>query len=222
VLVSDETKSIVPFHYLLLSHPDHAAVPEELDIRQQFRMGTYLKQLHQIDNDWFGTPGSPSDVVSWQEAFTALLDELLQRVEEDVVWGQGEAMEDLRKSLSRAIGFYLFDDVEVPSLVWLTGGEDSVLVAEGQESDVSLLFGFSLALWGDPLLETMFMSPSKAFLEGYEGTLIVFQRQRTKRTWYTLFFALMVMIESEDEVKVNQGRTLVEKCVNILKTAPCY
>lgn len=185
-------------------------------------MGAHLKQLHDIDNDWFGAPGSPSDVISWQEAFTALLDTLLQRVEGDEIWAQGGLMEDLRKSLSRAIGFYLFDDVEVPSLVWFTGDESSVLVCGDGERDVASWFGFSFALWGDPLLETMFMSPSKAVLEGYQGSLIVFQRQTTKRTWYTLFFALLVMVESENEDKVKQARALVVKCVDILKTAPCY
>lgn len=185
-------------------------------------MGVHLKQLHEIDNDWFGTPGSPSDVISWQEAFIALLDTLLQRVEGDEIWVQGGLMENLRKSLSRAIGFYLFDDVEVPSLVWFTGDESSVLVKGDGVKDVVSWFGFSFAIWGDPLLETLFMSPSNAVLEGYQGTLIVFQRQRTKRIWYTLFFALLVITESEDEGKVKQARALVVKCVDILKTAPCY
>jgi hypothetical protein len=185
-------------------------------------MGSYLKQLHQIDNDWFGTPGSPSDVISWQEAFTALLEMLFERVEGDEVWKNNGLMEGLRANLSRAIGFYLFDDVEVPSLIWLTGDERSVLVSDDQDADVALFFGFSFVLWGDPLMESMFMSPSRAVLEGYEEPLIVFPRQRTKRTWYTLCFALLVIAESEDDEKVKQARALVEKCAEALKNAPCY
>lgn len=221
-LLTDETRSIVSFDYLLLSFPDNATVPHKLDLRQELRLGTYLKQLHQVDNDWFGTPGCPSDVISWQEAFTALLENLLESVEGDEMWKNNGLMGDLRKSLSRAIGFYLFDDVEVPSLIWFTGDEEAVLVTDGRDRDIALLFGFSFALWGDPLLETMFMSPSRPVLEGYEEKLIVFPRQRTKRTWYTLFLALLVMVESEDKERVKIAKVLVEKCVETLKNAPCY
>jgi len=111
----------------------------------------------------------------------------------------------------------LFDDVEFPSLVWFTGDESSVMVNGGGERDFALCFGFSYAVWGDPLLETIFVSPSAALLEGYQGTPIVFHRQRTKRTWYTLFYGLLVMVESEDADKVNQARSLVKRCVDALR-----
>jgi len=76
-------------------------------------------------------------------------------------------------------------------------------------------------------------------LEGYEGAgggkLVVFQRQKTKRLWYTLFSALLVLAEEGTELsevqttvdqrrkdKVERAWETVEKCVEALKDAPCY
>jgi hypothetical protein len=78
--------------------------------------------------------------------------------------------------------------------------------------------------------------PSAAFMEGYLGgggkPLILFPRQRTKRLWYTLFLALMVLtkygvptLEDDDEgglVKEQRiwARQSLVKCVDDLKDAP--
>ena len=85
------------------------------------------------------------------------------------------------------------------------------------------------ALWGDPLLETMFMEPSAAFVEGYGGPLIVFARQKTKRLWYTLFLSLVVLVQAKrlglgevDYEKVRWAKETAGKCVAGLKDAPCY
>ena len=85
------------------------------------------------------------------------------------------------------------------------------------------------ALWGDPLLETLFMDPRAAFVEGYGGPLVLFARQRTKRLWYTLFLALVVLVQADrlgsgkvDEEKLQWARETVVKCAAALKDAPCY
>ncbi len=150
--------------------------------------------------------------------------------------------EKIRLYHSRAIGFSLFDDVEVPSLVWLTGSEDDIFIGETCDPNdpwsfeiAAILPGAAHALWGDPLLESFFIppSPSKATAEGYiaggGGALTLFPRQNTKRTWYDLFLALLVLYEIRelgDEDELREKRVWCEKTildsVDVLKDAPCY
>ncbi|OJT06000.1 hypothetical protein TRAPUB_3187 [Trametes pubescens] len=236
---------LVPFPYLLLSHPrgvslSAARASGKLSARQtallDLRTGAYLKQLHErVQNDWFGLPTQDKDeLYSWQEAFTPLLEGLLEDAQ---AAGIALPYEDLRRALSRAIGFFLFDDCEVPSLVSFTGSADAVLVdfdletgapgGEDAEVAVTSFVPVSHALWGDPLLETLLLDPSEAFVEGYGGPLIVFARQKTKRLWYTVFLSLMVLLQAmkggvgENE-KVKWATETLEKAVEALKNAPCY
>jgi hypothetical protein len=134
----------------------------------------------------------------------------------------------------------------VPSLVWFTGSEDDIYVFEAAPAGkkngtiATVLPNFAHALWGDPLLETFFLppAPSAAVLEGYTGSgggqLIVFPRQKTKRLWYTIFLALIVLREcsqtSESDTTASEGEVhsrewaidLLRNSLLALKDAPCY
>ena len=241
----DTSESLVPYSYLLLEHPrgvplSHARASGKLSARQlamlDLRTGAYLKQLHErVQNDWFGLPSQEKDeLYSWQEAFTPLLEGLLDEAHRA---GIELPYEDLRICMCRAIGFFLFDDCEVPSLVSFTGDEDSTFVdvdletgapgGEDEEVRITSFGAFGHALWGDPLLETLFMDPSAGLVEGYGGPLIVFARQKTKRLWYSLFLALVVLVEArrqgkEEHEKVQWARELAERSATALKNAPCY
>ncbi|KAH7915547.1 hypothetical protein BJ138DRAFT_1132589 [Hygrophoropsis aurantiaca] len=247
----------LPFQWLLLSIPhsagastrlSHATLTPQQQARVDLRLGSYLQSLHALQNDWFGVPlpagASPTDIAcySWQDTFTGLFEELLSEME----GVEGIPAEEIRRYFSRAFGSFLFDDAEVPCLIWLTGSPDDVFISSlsgDADADVDITYilpTFSRALWGDPLLETFFMppGPSIALSEGYSeaggGPLIVFPRQRTKRTWYTLFMALLVLAEelrggegkrSEIEgirEKVKWAREILPKCIEVLKDAPCY
>jgi len=245
----DTTLAVIPYHYLLLSHPKgvslaHAKQSGKLTDRQSLlldlRIGSHLKKVHDtFQNDWFGLPSQEKEeLYNWQEAFTWLLESLLHEAQED---GENIPYEELRKYLSRAIGFFLFDDCEVPSLVSFLGNDESIIVdfdpsspSEEDEIQITSLVPLSHALWGDPLLETLFLEPSRAFLEGYGQTLTIFPRHKTKRLWYTLFLALVILVQENRATKVGdtfceQGgekskwaREMLEKCVEKLKDAPCY
>jgi hypothetical protein len=258
--------SLIPYHYLLsplspfsstsiISLPDarrSGALTPNKNVLIDLLLGKFLGQLHSgVQNDWYGLPtlggvepGVPS--YSWQETFTGLLEDLLAQVE---AAGLTLPYPDIRLYLSRAIGSFLFDDVEVPSLVWFTGSEDDIYLvvpsAEGAETApggiAAILPNIGNALWGDPLLECFMMGkegegPSEAFLEGYVGgggeKLVVFPRQRTKRVWYTLFLALLVVtkygaVASEgEEAFVGEKRVwakeALRRCVETLRDAPYY
>ncbi|KDR79141.1 hypothetical protein GALMADRAFT_243022 [Galerina marginata CBS 339.88] len=127
------------------------------------------------------SPNYPSESYSWQETFTHLLETLLSEFEaaKSPNFTLDLPYEDIRRYLSRAIGSFLFDDVEVPSLVWMTGSEDDVYVfispssspsssSTGSSSSANstpptagiaaILPNIAHALWGDPLLESFFSS----------------------------------------------------------------
>ena len=222
------------------------------------KLGQAFAQLHQnVQNDWFGIPAetapvapsvpgllsgssvltsalsaAPSDTAySWQETFTGLLEDLLQHL--PPAHAAAIPLADIRACLSRAIGFYLFDDADVPALVTLTASPDFIYVEEDASGDgdidVSIVIPPALALshsvYGDPLLEGIFLppGPGEAFMEGYKEALIVFPRQRTKRMWYTLFFALLALTaKRRDKQDEEWALKMIEETVEALKKAPSY
>lgn len=271
--------------------------PKQL-ARVELKLGTYLRALHEITNDWFGIPmekptpeppsipsfktlfsdqtgedgeGDGEDMTpyNWQDTFVLQLEELIEYVcgaEARKTAPSGHMVnidvDALRHSLSRAIGSFLFDDAEIPRLVWITGSEEDVIVSltpgksrkhgsdgsdgttseEDTEADIAyILPTFGRALWGDPLMEAWFLplGPTTAINEGYfggeeDGTLIVFPRHRTKRVWYTVYLALIVLAEEmvsqqergtgdkSDREATRWATSILPECVGILKDAPCY
>lgn len=249
--------------------------------RIELQLGTYLRALHSVTNDWFGRPAEPAKLkhpaapfipfafsvdnggvgqeteedwsrYSWQDTFVLMLEELLAELTGadghtvlfDLRGELGIDVEELRRYLSRAIGAFLFDDVEVPGIIWVTGNEADVFVSlsplgnastESQDSEAGadiayLLPTFSHTLWGDPLMEAWFIppGPSQAINEGYfggeGGRLIVFPRHKTKRVWYTIYLALLVLAEEQrghETGRVETGeehRSKVEWAREILPT----
>ncbi|TFK47300.1 hypothetical protein OE88DRAFT_1811129 [Heliocybe sulcata] len=242
--LTDSTCSRVPYCYALTARPSGVPLSEargQLSKRQNalidLRLGSYLQQLHAIENDWFGMPtevgGEPDDPsYSWQESFTLFLEEMLYEAE---ARGEDLPFSDIRGWLSRAIGFYLFDDVEVPKLIWFTGREEDIYVdlpsssSEDEEPRISAFLNLCHALWGDPLLESLFYAPSPALIEGYGAPIITFPRQNTKRLWYTLFWGLVVMKEAaaeesgdDSDQRKRWAADIVKTCLEKLKDAPCY
>ncbi|KAG5634236.1 hypothetical protein H0H81_002768 [Sphagnurus paluster] len=254
----DTSLSSIPFHYLLsppspfpstsiVSLPVARAsgsLSDKAQVSIDLLLGTFLAMLHNgVQNDWYGlptlvdTPTPPSDTgYSWQETFTGMLENLLMQVEKDEAgYGVHLPFTDIRRYLSRAIGSFLFDDVEVPSLVWFTGSEEDIYITLPSGSPAgsgstepgtiaAILPNVAHALWGDPLLEAFMMGPpervaegkgpSEAFMEGYIGAgggpLLIFGRQRTKRIWYSFFLALVVLTKynpgSKEEEWVERKR----------------
>jgi hypothetical protein len=168
---------------------------------------------------------------NWQETFVRLIDEAICAAESAGIITSAEDVAALRGYLARAIGAFLFDDVEVPSLVSLTAGAESVFVTDtvGEPQLALLLPSFAHLLYGDPLLERAFSpseAPSKALLEGYGAPPpIVFARQRTKRMWYDLYLGLVVLLGAKrmgNDQNVDWATRLVEHSRVLIRDAPCY
>ncbi|KAK7434671.1 hypothetical protein VKT23_020079 [Stygiomarasmius scandens] len=218
----------------------------EQEVLVDLGLGQLLGQLHsKVQNDFYGravTEGVPKDPsYSWQETFTTLLESVFVHFEGRPNAEITSIISSLRPSLARAIAFYLFDDVEVPSLVWFTGSEDDIFIFKPLPSSnpkdpptiAAFLPNLTHAIWGDPLLETFFLSSStsssnSAMMQGYvEGgglPLLAFARQKTKRLWYTVFLAFLTLIERarEEDDKTLWALQMLKECVDKLKDAPCY
>jgi len=208
------------------------ALPPERVASLDLRFGLALRTLHNLQSEWCGPPPLESEgLYSWQEAFILLIEEALGAAESASLVSVDVASA-LRGYLARAIGAFLFDDVEVPSLVALTTGAESVFVAEidGEPQLALLLPSLAHLLYGDPLLERAFSpseEPSRALLEGYGDPppMVFARRQRTKCLWYDLYLGLVVQLGAR---RVGDGRTvdwavqLVEHSRVLLRDAPCY
>jgi hypothetical protein len=195
------------------------------------RIGVALRTMHNLQSEWCGPPPLEKEgLYSWQEVFTLLIEETLSAAESAGI-ASADDVTALRGYLARAIGAFLFDDVEVPSLVALTTGAESVFVADvdGEPQLALLLPSLAHLLYGDPLLERAFSQsevPSRALLEGY-GTPapIVFARQRTKRMWYDLYFGLVALLGARrvgHDQSMDWAVRLVEQNRVLIKDAPCY
>lgn len=251
--VLDTSRTIVPYD-LLLTPPYHipsanmvsladAKAQNLLSIEQltfiDIYLGKFLGQLHSgVLNEWFGLPqlSEPQDPSSsWQESFILLFESLLSEFE-----AQGPPSDiqitECRQYFSRAIAYFLFDDVQVPSLVWFTGSEHDIYVTfnPGDPSPQSISIAAILpnlahAVWGDPLLETLFMppGPSKALNEAYLDSggeqLIIFPRQKAKRIWYSCFLALLVLVEHpETDEKRSWALDTLRDSIVTLRDAQMY
>ncbi|KAH9965348.1 hypothetical protein BC827DRAFT_1265357 [Russula dissimulans] len=207
------------------------ALPPERVAILDLRFGVALRTLHNLQSEWCGPPPLESEgLYSWQEAFILLIEEALGAAESASLVSV-DVTTVLRGYLARAIGAFLFDDVEVPSLVALTTGTESVFVAEvdGEPQLALLLPSLAHLLYGDPLLEWAFsqsQEPSRALLEGYgEPPLMALARQRTKRLWYDLYLGLVVQLGARragDGRVVDWAVQLVEHSRVLLRDAPCY
>jgi len=207
------------------------SLPPERVAALDLRLGVALRTQHDLQSEWCGPPTLESEgLYSWQEAFTLLVEESLSAAESAGV-ASADDVGALRSYLARAIGAFLFDDVEVPSLVALTTGTESVFVTDvGGDSQLALLLpSFAHLLYGDPLLERAFSpseAPSRALLEGYGAPPpIVFARQRTKRMWYDLYLGFVVLLGAKragGNQNVDWAVQLVEQSRVLLKDAPCY
>ncbi|KAF7324733.1 hypothetical protein MKEN_00515000 [Mycena kentingensis (nom. inval.)] len=253
--ILDDTRTVIPHVYLVT--PIYAVVSSNLVSLAQARagklltphqqalidlqLGSFLGELHKgAQNDWFGRPtlggAEPADPsYDWQETFVSLLEGLLDTLPAMLPLSNPDITTSLRTSLARAISAFLFSDVDVPSLVWLTGSPDDVFLAftaAGEFATFAILPAVAHAVYGDPLLETFFLDgASAAFWEGYrtargeqDGAIMVFPRQRTKRVWYDVFLALLVLKQRGDkrDDKSSWAEECIRKSVEVLKDAPCY
>lgn len=223
--------------YLLLTHPGGVPLSDprfssdscsSVNIRHE--VGAHLRLLHEVQNDWFGLPSDPgewSECYSWSECFTLLMENALDAASAIFLSSPGSGpsgnkilteddIRNLRQHLSRAIAFYIFDGVEVPSLIWCPSLDwERFVIVKGDRLDdetnftglrVSSFTGWEGAIWGDPLMEGAFANPSAELMESYGTELITLYRHKAKRLWYTIYATIVTMTNLKRNGGVVEGK----------------
>jgi hypothetical protein len=242
---SSSPSALLPYAYLLLACPPGTllstlsttgSLTSDQNVHLDAQAGAFLRELHAVDHDWYGRADAPAAAraLSWQDAFVLLLEEALEALAPETSLD----VERARRLLGRAIGAYLFDDVDVPALVALAGAPASFLVGDGDDASggprvvCALATGLARALWGDPLFEQMLARPSEALLRGYlDGRqgLTQFARQRIKMLWYQVYHAVLVLVEAQRAgvganlvEEVTEARKEVERLLGDIENSTCY
>jgi hypothetical protein len=188
-------------------------------------------------------------LLSWQDAFLLMLEEALDGAFPAGTTDANAAADAARAAavralLVRALGAFVFEDVEWPHLaacvpdastdVLLTSAPDDP--AGALEIACALPVGLPRARWGDPLLDRALRgppAPSGAFLAGYTGaddTLVPRARERAKALWYRVLDAAVVLADAraagaesaDGGHEAERARREIDECVARLREIPVY
>ncbi|MBD3918475.1 aminoglycoside phosphotransferase family protein [Paenibacillus sp. PR3] len=196
----DDSRELVPGRYFfqerLLGKPyntlrDQLSEEEQIVIERE--LGTYNARINTITGESFGYFGLPqSHRSNWREAFTAMIDGLLQDGIDAGITLPLSYEEIASIAQSHAI---CLDKVTAPKLVLWDLWEGNVFVNEGR---ITGLIDHERALWGDPLMEHFFsfFSNRTPFLDGYGvESPSASSNTRERRLLYDLYLSLVLRIE---------------------------
>jgi len=188
-------------------HKVRGEIAPNVQQRINRQIGGYLREINAIEGAAFGYgPESTPRFAAWRDAFDAMLMTVLQ---------DGEDM-DVELPLSYA-GYHdlarqhyaALDEVRAPRLVhwdlW-----DGNIFFDIETQTITGIIDHERALWGDPLMEVNFTGydPSSDFAVGYGIPVLDTPAQRTRRTLYSLYLFLIMVIECYYRQYPNNGQEL--------------
>ncbi|HLO99768.1 MAG TPA: phosphotransferase, partial [Fimbriimonas sp.] len=151
-------------------------------------IGAILSNLHQVGGSQFGTYLGPH-FTTWPEAFMHLVSDLEQDAR------------DASVQLDPGI-FTLFDrhaasleSVKEARLVHWDMWDENILIDPATLS-ITGIVDFERALWGDPLLEWNFITPSATLLEACPH-IVLDKDAQIRRSLYSLYLGLILVIETK-------------------------
>ena len=158
-----------------------------------FHIGSYTKQLNQIEGEKFGYYAQPDKQGEcWYEVFRSMLMDvchdagrknIVLPVEEEKI------LEMLEKD-----GHY-FATVKTPEFVHWDIWEGNVFIHNGK---ISGIIDFERCLWADPLMEVGFRTYhcEPSFFEGY-GIMKLHEEEKRRARWYDLYLFLIQCLEGD-------------------------
>ncbi len=146
-----------------------ARLPGPIRARVDASLGRHVRALSDsCTGSAFGPPASVlsgEGAPSWRTAFACMLEGALRDAEDMLVTIQYDVIR--AHFLAHAA---LLHEVKTPRLVLLDVGDERNILIDEQTGAIVGLTGFGNAVWGDPLLASVFANPSAAFCEGYGAT----------------------------------------------------
>lgn len=193
VLTVDFSRGLLDLDYYLMECVDGDFLnvvqdqlpPSELaEIRRH--MGRTLREINSIPGETFGSIVDPSGS-SWRESFVGMMEGVLLDGEASPVELDYDAIRRVVESHAPSL-----DVVREPWLVHWDLWEGNVAVKDGR---ISSVIDFERSFWGDPLMETNWISPTPEFIEGYGTDLRQQPAARERRLLYDLHLYTIMQIE---------------------------
>jgi len=195
VIAFDRTREEVPSDYFIAACVPGVSVeqakagftPDERAFIDR-QIGTYLKSLHTIEGQAFGTFNKPV-YSNWTDGFCGLLEDLKRDQQDQQIDLPTGAFESAIPHLGALA------DVESPVLIHWDLWDPNVFI-DPVSKRITGLIDFERALWADPLMEGNFMKPSSDLLDGYENSITQAGGAPSRRALYDLYLSLIMVIES--------------------------
>jgi aminoglycoside phosphotransferase (APT) family kinase protein len=200
VLFHDDTRTLCDAPYFFMDKVPGTSLdlvretlPPECLPAIDRRIGEIVRAINGFRGDWFGLPGNPElRAATWREAFTRLVDSVLQDAARRAVVFPRPA-DEIRALLQRHAA--ALDEVREPCLVHWDAWDANFLVADGQ---VTGIIDFERALWAEPLMEAQFRHLSWSgvtdAMRGY-GRTEFDEAELVRNRLYTLHLALVMHTE---------------------------
>jgi aminoglycoside phosphotransferase (APT) family kinase protein len=175
-------------------HKLRKQLPAEALDAIDFRVGEYLRQINRIQGTHFGYFAQPEFHFStWRAAFGSMVEQILQDGRDAGV----ELPISYDALLAQLEGFYPFlDEVTQPILVHWDAWDGNIFV-DPDTHQITGILDCERALWGDPLMEVNFdaFGTHPALVEGYGVDLLASPAAKTRRSLYSIYLWLIMVIE---------------------------
>ncbi|HZU86628.1 MAG TPA: aminoglycoside phosphotransferase family protein, partial [Anaerolineaceae bacterium] len=202
VLAHDTSRQVLANDYFLMEflpgvplHKARPSLPPEAQAQIDRQLGGYLRQINEICGPCFGYFAKPQPQgVEWAQTFARMLGSVL---EDGAAIGVVLPWPYEQFAALPRLGFAALAEITQPRLVHWDLWDGNVFV-DPENAQVTGLFDFERALWGDPLMETNFgymAAEGSPFMQGYGMAMLDTPNKRLRRRLYAIYLYLIMIIE---------------------------
>ena len=202
VYAFDSSHDLLPSDYYLMEFVPgesffklRSTLPPASQEQIQHEMGRFTRAISAITHDVFGYWAQPSAPgVSWKDCFAAMTRGVLQDgldVDAKLPMPYDEIYQRMESH------FDALEEVTTPRLVHWDLWDGNIFV-DPSSHRVTGLIDFERALWGDPLIEVIFMNlnPDSPAALGFGGNVLRTENERRRRLLYNAYLFLIMIIET--------------------------
>jgi aminoglycoside phosphotransferase (APT) family kinase protein len=201
ILAYDPSRSLLPSEYFLMTylpgvsfHHLRRDLSAEQQALVQHEMGRLTRAISKITGPAFGLWSQPEPVdVPWRACFLNMVENVLLDGEESGVELPLPYAEIRRRIAANSA---VFDEVTTPRLVHWDLWDGNIFV-DPVTAKITGLIDFERVLWGDPLIEGIFidLNPDSQAVQGFGGDVLSSPNQQTRRRLYNTYLYLIMVIE---------------------------
>ena len=201
VVVYDPTLQLLPSPFFIMENLEgiplqkiKSELKSDAQAEIHHQMGFFAWQLSRLTSDSYGYWAQPEiPGTSWRICF----DKMLRGVIQNGIDMEVRISITYDEILDLAHGYYSsLDEVTTPRLVHWDLWDGNVFVNQ-QKLLITGIIDFERALWGDPLIEVIFMdlNPDNSCTKGFQEPVFTTQAQTQRRRLYNIYLLLIMVIE---------------------------